>query len=63
MSHFAETMLLGDCFGPLLNGRTLNFNGTAARATDQMVMMAISTEAVNRLTVFTTKEIHHLVIE
>jgi hypothetical protein len=62
MSYFAKTMFFSHNPGPLFNSSTLNFNGLAAAFTYEVMMVGISTEAIDSFTIITSQYIDNLVV-
>jgi hypothetical protein len=53
MSHLAKTMLFSHNFRPLFNCSALNFNGISTAFTDEVMVVGISTEAIDSFTIIT----------
>jgi hypothetical protein len=54
MSNFSKAMFFRHNLRPLLDRTALNFNGISTAFADQMMMVSLSTEAVDRLTIITS---------
>jgi hypothetical protein len=61
MSNIAESMFFSHNFGPFFNCSALNFNGVSTTFTDEVMMVGISTEAVDSFTIITSQYIDDLV--
>jgi hypothetical protein len=55
-------MFFGHNPGPLLNCSALNFNGLSTAFTYEVMMVGISTEAIDSFTIITSQYIDNLVI-
>jgi hypothetical protein len=55
MSHLAKTMFFSHNFGPFFNSTAFNFNGISTAFTDEVMMMGISTEAIDSFTIIASK--------
>jgi hypothetical protein len=62
MSHLAKTMFFGHNPGPLFNCSALNFNGISTAFTYEVMMVGISTEAIDSFTIITSQYIDNLVV-
>jgi hypothetical protein len=62
MSHIAKAMFFGHNPGPLFDCSTFNFNGFTTTFTDEVMMVGISTEAIDSFTIITSQYIDDLVI-
>jgi hypothetical protein len=56
-------MFFSHNFGPLFNCAAFNFNGITARFTDEVMMVGISTEAIDSFTIIATEYIDNLVAD
>jgi hypothetical protein len=54
-------MFFSHNFGPFFNCSALNFNSIAAAFTDEVMMVGISTEAIDSFTIITSQYIDDLV--
>jgi hypothetical protein len=54
MSHIAKAMFFSHNLRPLFNCPALNFNGITATFTYEVMMVGISTEAIDSFTIITT---------
>jgi hypothetical protein len=62
MSHIAKAMFFGHNPGPLFNSPSFNFNGFATAFADEVMMVGISTEAIDSFTIITSQYIDDLVV-
>jgi hypothetical protein len=62
MSDLAKAMFFSHHFGPLFNCSALNFNGIPTTFTHEVMMVGISTEAIDSFTIITPEYIDNLVI-
>jgi hypothetical protein len=62
MSHIAKAMLFSHNFRPLFDCSTFNFNGFATAFADEVMMVGISTEAIDSFTIITSQYIDDLVV-
>jgi hypothetical protein len=62
MSHIAKAMFFGHNPGPFFNSPAFNFNRISTAFTDEVMMVGISTEAIDSFTIITTQYINDLVI-
>jgi hypothetical protein len=58
----AKAVFFSHYFGPLFNSTTFDFNGIATTLADEVMMVGISTEAIDSFTIITTQYIDNLVI-
>jgi hypothetical protein len=63
MSYFTETILFRNFIGPLLNGATFDFYSLATALTDQVMMVALTAEAIDSLSIIATEYINNFVID
>jgi hypothetical protein len=61
VSNFAKAMFFSHDFGPFFNCPALNFNGISTTFTDEVMMVGISTEAIDSFTIITSQYIDDLV--
>jgi hypothetical protein len=61
VSDFAKTMFFSHNFRPFFNCSALNFNGISTAFTDEVMMVGISTEAIDSFTIITSQYIDDLV--
>jgi hypothetical protein len=54
-------MFFSHHFGPFFNSSALNFNGISTAFTDEVMMVGISTEAIDSFTIITSQYIDDLV--
>ncbi len=54
MSDISESMLFSDVLRPFFNGTAFDFNGFTAALADKVMMVALSAEAINSLTIIAT---------
>jgi hypothetical protein len=62
MSHFTKAMFFSHNFRPLFNCSTLNLDGISTTFAYEVMMVGISTEAVDSFTIITSQYIDNLVI-
>jgi hypothetical protein len=62
MSHIAKAMFFSHNLGPFFNSPTLDFNGISTTFTDEVMMVGISTEAIDSFTIITSQYIDDSVI-
>jgi hypothetical protein len=62
MPNIAKTMFFSHNLGPLFDSATFDFNGIATTFTDEVMMVGISTEAIDSFTIITSQYIDDLVI-
>jgi hypothetical protein len=63
MTNIAKAMIISDFLCPFFNCAALYFNGLTAALADKVMMMALSAEAINSLTIIATQDIDNLVID
>jgi hypothetical protein len=61
MSDIAKAMFFSHNFGPFFNSTALNFNSITTAFTDKVMMMGISTEAIDSFTIIASKYIDDFV--
>jgi hypothetical protein len=61
MSNIAESMFFSHNLRPFFDCSALNFNSIAAAFTDEVMMVGISTEAIDSFTIITSQYIDDLV--
>jgi hypothetical protein len=61
MSNIAESMFFSHDSCPFFDCSAFNFNGIAAAFTDEVMMVGISTEAIDSFTIITSQYIDDLV--
>jgi hypothetical protein len=61
MPYIAKAMFFCHNPGPLFDCSTFNFNGFATTFTDEVMMVGISTEAIDSFTIITSQYIDNLV--
>jgi hypothetical protein len=61
MSYISKAMFFSHNFRPFFNGSALNLNGIATAFADEVMMVGISTEAVDSFTIITSQYIDDLV--
>jgi hypothetical protein len=61
MSDFAKAMFFSHNLRPFFNCSALNLNGISTTFTDEVMMMSISTEAIDSFTIITSQYIDDLV--
>jgi hypothetical protein len=63
MSNLAKAMFFSHHLGPFFNCSALNFNGISTAFTYEVMMMGISTEAIDSFTIIAPEYIDNLVID
>jgi hypothetical protein len=58
----AKAVFFSHYFGPLFDSPAFNFNGIATTLADEVMMVGISTEAIDSFTIITSQYIDDLVI-
>jgi hypothetical protein len=61
MSHLTKAMFFSHHFRPFFNCPALNFNGISTTFTDEVMMVGISTEAIDSFTIIAPEYIDNLV--
>jgi hypothetical protein len=62
MAYIAKAMIFCHDPGPLFDCSAFNFNGFTTTFTDEVMMVGISTEAIDSFTIITSQYIDDLVI-
>jgi hypothetical protein len=62
MTHVAESKLFSHSFGPFFNCAAFDFNGIATTLAHKVVMVRITTKAIDSLAIFAAQQVDDLVI-
>jgi hypothetical protein len=62
MSNFAKAMFFSHNLRPFFNCTAFNFNGISATFAYEVMMVGISTEAIDSFTIITSQHIDDLVV-
>jgi hypothetical protein len=62
MSHFTKTMFFSHNSGPLFNSSAFNFDGIPTAFAYKVMMVGITTEAIDSLAIIAPQHINYLVI-
>jgi hypothetical protein len=60
MSHIAKSMFVSHYLGPLFDSATFDFNSIATTLADEVMVVGISTEAIDSFTIIASQYIDDL---